>query len=211
MEIADRTAAMTISNGHSPFSTLHSYDRDHRTPLDSPRRPLQDRTTPGRRWHGEVSRRYTSGGPNPARCFPRVGPRPGLLAVRSLHRPRLHRDLQVYGGQDKSNPTVNDIEILKRIIADFAKDFTICLFPKSRPLARQRGRRRAAARALELHHALVARDSESLIGERDIWRRHCNQPLPLASASQSPAEPVLSCRVSSAPVSTPPDRTRTRP
>ena len=39
--------------------------------------------------------------------------------------------LWVYGGQDKSNPTVNDIAILERIIADFGKDFTICLFPKA--------------------------------------------------------------------------------
>ncbi len=39
--------------------------------------------------------------------------------------------LWLYGGQDKSNPTVNDIEILDRIIADLAKDFTICLFPKA--------------------------------------------------------------------------------
>ena len=39
--------------------------------------------------------------------------------------------LWVYGGQDKSNPTINDIEILERIIADFAKDFTVCLFPKA--------------------------------------------------------------------------------
>ena len=37
--------------------------------------------------------------------------------------------LWVYGGQDKSNPTANDIAILERIKAEHHKNYTICLFP----------------------------------------------------------------------------------
>ena len=37
--------------------------------------------------------------------------------------------LWLYGEQDKSNPTVNDIAILGRIKAELGKDFTIHLFP----------------------------------------------------------------------------------
>ncbi len=37
--------------------------------------------------------------------------------------------LWVYGGQDKSNPTANDMAILERIKMEKGKDYTICLFP----------------------------------------------------------------------------------
>ena len=39
--------------------------------------------------------------------------------------------LWVYGGQDKVNPTVNDMAILQQIDTDFDQDFTICLFPRA--------------------------------------------------------------------------------
>ncbi len=39
--------------------------------------------------------------------------------------------LWIYGGQDKSNPTANDIAILEKIKAEKNKDFTIHLFPNA--------------------------------------------------------------------------------
>jgi len=39
--------------------------------------------------------------------------------------------LWLYGGEDRSNPTHADIEILEELIDDFDKDFTILLFPFS--------------------------------------------------------------------------------
>ena len=39
--------------------------------------------------------------------------------------------LWVYGGQDKSNPTANDIAILERIVAEKGKDYTIHIFPNA--------------------------------------------------------------------------------
>ena len=49
--------------------------------------------------------------------------------------PKIHLEtlqipaLWVYGGQDKSNPTHNDIAILEEIMSVFSKNFTIHLFP----------------------------------------------------------------------------------
>ena len=39
--------------------------------------------------------------------------------------------LWVYGGQDKSNPTANDIAILEGIVAQKGKDYTIHVFPNA--------------------------------------------------------------------------------
>lgn len=45
--------------------------------------------------------------------------------LEALHIP----GLWVYGGQDKSNPTANDIAILERIKQEHGNPYTICLFP----------------------------------------------------------------------------------